>query len=226
MNWVELGWTFKPNRTQIELDCLCPHVYVQQETVDPGLAIVHGSSLFIINAMCLAVTPGNAIAATAAAVASHRTDDSSETTKRSSNMHRENTRDEETLVRSSNDRKYKLALHIGCIPNAKEYPHCCLPVISLLCTALAHAHACIQSLTRKPHFYYIPSTRVELASTHIRMWVGFNPGSTWIHRISKWVQCGHAQPELNPSSTWVQVAMWMCLNMYTVSCKITIFLRL
>ena len=58
--------------------------------------------------------------------------------------------DEETLVKSSNDRK--LALHIGCASNAKEYSCCCLPVISLLRTAQAHAHACIQSLTRKPHF--------------------------------------------------------------------------
>ena len=44
-----------------------------------------------------------------------------------------------------------------------------------------------------------PSTRVELASTHIRMWVGFNPGSTQIHR--KRVQCRHAQPEFNPGSS-------------------------
>ena len=55
--------------------------------------------------------------------------------------------DEKTLVKSSND--CKLALHIGCAPNTKEYPRCCLPIISFL----AHAHACIQSLMRKPHFH-------------------------------------------------------------------------
>ena len=60
------------------------------------------------------VTPGNGIAAAAAAVTSHRDD-------------------------------RKLALCIGCAPNAKEYPRCCLPVIPLLRMALAHA--CIQSLT-------------------------------------------------------------------------------
>ena len=44
------------------------------------------------------VTPGNAIAAAAAAaVACHHTDDPSETIKRSSNMHRENTRGQGNL---------------------------------------------------------------------------------------------------------------------------------
>ena len=38
------------------------------------------------------VTPENGIAAAAAAVASHCADDPSETTKRSSNVHRENAR--------------------------------------------------------------------------------------------------------------------------------------
>ena len=81
--------------------------------------------------------------------------------------------DKETLVKSSNDRK--LALHIGCTPNAKEYPRCCLPIISLLCTALAHAHACIQSLTTKPHFHQPrmnsvqPTSECGLASTRVRL---------------------------------------------------------
>ena len=115
--------------------------------------------------------------------------------------------DKKTLVKSSND--CKLALHIGCAPNAKEYPRCCLPVISLLRTALAHAHARIQSLKLRES----PSTRVELASTHIRMWVGFNPGLTRIHQ--KRVQCGHMQPEFNPSSTWVQVAVQILVKTAT-----------
>ena len=51
----------------------------------------------------------------------------------------------------------------------------------------------------------LQSTWVELASTHTRMWVGSDLGSTRIHR--KRVQCGHAQPELNLSLTWVQVAV-------------------
>ena len=79
--------------------------------------------------------------------------------------------DEETLVESSNDRK--LALHIGCTPNAMEYPRCCLPVISLLCTALAHT--CIQSLTRKPHFpqprlnSLQPTSECGLVSTRVQL---------------------------------------------------------
>ena len=118
------------------------------------------------------VTPGNGIAAAAAAVASHRADDPSETTKRSSNIHGRTRGDEETLVKSSNDRK--LALHIGCVSNAKEYSCCCLPVISLLRMALAHAHACIQSLTRKPHFRQPglnslqPTSECGLASTRVQ----------------------------------------------------------
>ena len=122
----------------------------------------------------MSVTPGNGITADAAAVASHHADDLSETTKDRRICIGRTGGDEEILVKSSNDRK--LALRIGCTPNAKEYPRCCLPVISVLRTALAHAHACIQSLTRKP--CTLLSTRVELASTHIRMWVGFNPGSS------------------------------------------------
>ena len=90
------------------------------------------------------VTPGNGIAAAAAAVASHRADDPSETTKDRQICMERTGGDEETLVEYSNDRK--LALHIGCAPNAKEYPRCCLPVISLLRMALEHAHARIQSL--------------------------------------------------------------------------------
>ena len=114
------------------------------------------------------------------------------------------------MVKSSND--CKLALHIGCAPNAKEYSRCCLPVISLLRIALAHA--CIQSLTRKPHFRQPglnslqPTSECGLAL----MWVGFNPGSTRIHQ--KRVQCGHAQPELNLSSTRVQVAVRTCIRVY------------
>ena len=110
--------------------------------------------------------------------------------------------DKKTLVKSSKDRK--LALHIGCTPNAKKYPRWCLPIISLLCTALAHAHAITYEKAT------LLSTRIELASTHIRIWVGFNPGSTRIHQ--KRVQCGHMQPELNQSSTQVQVAVQMCLK--------------
>ena len=118
------------------------------------------------------VTPGNGIAAAAAAVASHCTDDLSETTKRSSNMHGRTRGDEETLVKSSNDRK--LALHIGCTSNAKEYSCCCLPIIYLLRTAQAHAHACTLSLTRKPHFRQPglnslqPTSDCGLASTQVQ----------------------------------------------------------
>ena len=82
--------------------------------------------------------------------------------------------DEETLVESSNDRK--LALHIGCAPNAKEYYlRCCLPSISLLRTALEHAHACIQSPTRRPHFCQPGlnslqlTSKCRLASTRVRL---------------------------------------------------------
>ena len=53
------------------------------------------------------------------------------------------------------------------------------------------------------------STQVKLASTHIRMCVGFDLGSTRIHQ--KRVQCGHTQPELNPSWTLVQGAVRTCL---------------
>ena len=158
------------------------------------------------------VTPGNGIAAAATAVASHRADDLSETNKDRRICIRRTRGDEETLVRSSNDRK--LALHIGCAPNAKEYPRCCLAVISLLRTALAHAHACIHSLTRKPHFRQPwvnslqPTSECGLASTRVQL--GFierelsadmrNPSSTQV------------QPEFNPSSTQVQVAVQTCLN--------------
>ena len=60
------------------------------------------------------------------------------------------------------------------------------------------------------------STRVELTSTHIKMQVGFNPGSTRIHR--KRVQCGHTQPGLNLSSIRVQVAVQTCLYSTTAAC--------
>ena len=103
----------------------------------------------------------------------------------------------------------KLALHIK---NAKEYPRCCLPVISLLRTALAHA--CIPSLMR--------TTRVELASTHIRMWIGFNLGSTRIHR--KRVQCGHVQPELNPGSSCSADVPQETVDSYTHSIRSLIYL--
>ena len=43
------------------------------------------------------VTPGNGIAAAAATVASHHADNPSETMKRSSNTHGENTRGQENL---------------------------------------------------------------------------------------------------------------------------------
>ena len=123
------------------------------------------------------VTPGNGIAAAAAAAAaSHRADDLSETTKDRRICIGRTRGDEETLVKSSNDRK--LALHIACTPNAKEYPRCCLPIISLLCTALAHAHGCIQSLTRKPHFR--------------------QPGLNSLQPTSECMECGLA-------STWVRL---------------------
>ena len=105
--------------------------------------------------------------------------------------------DEETWVKSSNH--CKLVLHIGCSPNAKEYPCCCLPIISSLCTALAHAHVCIQSLTWKPHF---DQPWVNPGWTH------FNP-----HQDMGWLQPGFnsdsskeefSADTLNPSSTWVQ----------------------
>ena len=117
------------------------------------------------------ITSGNGIAAAAAAVASHHADDQSETTKDRQISIGRTGGDEKTLVKSSND--CKLALHIGCALNTKEYPRCCLPVISLLRTALAHAHASIQSLTRKPHFCQPglnslqPTSECGLASTWV-----------------------------------------------------------
>ena len=62
------------------------------------------------------------------------------------------------------------------------------------------------------------STRVELASIHIRMWVGSNLGSTQIHQ--KRVQCRHTQHKLNPSSNRVQVAVQLCLEYMYVFCRI------
>ena len=119
------------------------------------------------------VTPGNGIAAAAAAVASHHADDPSETTKDRRICIGRTGGDEETLVKSSNDRK--LALHIGCAPNAKEYPRCCLPVISSLRTVLAHA--CIQSLTRKPHFRQ-PRLNLLQPTSECGLGSEFNPGSS------------------------------------------------
>ena len=101
---------------------------------------------------------------------------------------------EKTLVKSSNDRK--LALHIGCASNAKEYHCCCLPIISLLRTALAHAHACIQSLTRKPHFCQPglnslqPTSDYGLSSTRVQL--GF---------IEREFSADTRNPELNPGSS-------------------------
>ena len=107
--------------------------------------------------------------------------------------------DEETLVKSSNDRK--LALHIGCASNAKEYSCCYLPIISLLRTA--HAHACIQSLTRKPHFRQPglnslqPTSECGLASTQIQLIkkefsvATHKPSWTWVQPRFK-LQCGRA----------------------------------
>ena len=115
-------------------------------------------------------------------------------------MHGRTGGDEETLVEYSNYRK--LALHIGCAPNAKEYCCCCLPVISLLCTALEHAHARIQSLKLR-----------ESQHTSVNPgWTRFNP-----HQDVGWLQPGfdsdsskvssvrtratRVQPEFNPGSS-------------------------
>ena len=104
-------------------------------------------------------------------------------------------------VKSSNDRK--LALHIACAPNAKEYPRCCLPVISLLRTVLAHAHACIQSLTRKPHFRQPglnslqPTSECGLVSTRVQL---------------RFIEREFSVNMRNPNSTRVQVAVRTCLK--------------
>ena len=111
--------------------------------------------------------------------------------------------DEETLVKSSNDRK--LGLHIGCTSNAKEYSRCCLPIISYFFTMHSTGTCTHMYTITYTHMYTIaykkatlPSTRVELALTHIRMWVGFNLGSTRIHQKEFSAGMRH------PSWTWVQ----------------------
>ena len=131
------------------------------------------------------VTPGNGIAAAAADVASHRADDPSETTRDRRICIGRTGVDEETLVKSSNDRK--LAIHISCTPNAKEYARCRLPVISLLHKALAHAHACtcIQLLMRKPHLRQPGLNSLQPTSE-------CGLASTWVQFIKKRVWCGHA----------------------------------
>ena len=130
--------------------------------------------------------------------------------------------DEETWVKSSSDRK--LALHIGCAPNAKEYPHCCLPVISSLHMALAHAHTCIQSLTRKLHFHQPelnslqPTSGCGLASTRLQL--GFikrdfsvdtcNRSWTRVQPRFK-LQCGHA---------FIHTVVILCLPEASGTCRL------
>ena len=131
-------------------------------------ALQTGLNAFLIQMELNPDRTGNGIAA--AAFAGHPADDPSETTIRLSNICMGTQGDEETWVKFSND--HKLALHIGCTPNAKEYPRCCLPVISSLRTALVGTCARMYTITYEKAT--LPSTRVELVSTHIWMWVGFN----------------------------------------------------
>ena len=161
------------------------------------------------------VTPGNGIAAAAAAVASHRADDPSETTKRSSNIHGRTRGDEETLVKSSNDRK--LALHIGCVSNAKEYSCCCLPIISLLRMALAHVHTHVYNHLRESHTYVNPGlTRFNSHQNVGWFQSGFNSSK----KISVQTRVTRVEPEFNPGSSTVEVRM--CLKVLNVIDKFSV----
>ena len=129
-------------------------------------------------------------------------------------MHGRTRADEETLVKSSND--CKLALHIGCDPNTKEYPCCCLPIISLLCMSRHwHMHMHVYNHLRESHTssqlglnLLQPTSECGLASTRVQL--GF------IEREFSADTCNpswtRVQPKLNSSSTRVQVAVQTCLK--------------
>ena len=110
----------------------------------------------------------------------------------------------ETWVKYSNDRKLLYTLAV------RQMPRSTLIAIFpsfLHYTRHWHVH------TRVCNYLHENHTLVNLGwltSTYIWMWVGFDLGSTRIHR--KRVQCGHTKPKLNRSSTRIQVAVRTCLK--------------